>query len=328
MGRERHVSGQSSAATELLSAVVLAAAAALLPRLTSTSIAVDIVIFAIAATGFNLLLGYTGLLSFAQGAFFGLGGYVAGNLLLRSDLHLFVILLAAVVLSALAAGVLGFFSVRIKGVYFVLMTLAFGQMAYFLALTWRSLTGGPSGLRGFSRPDLWLGGAQISLQNTTAFYWFCVAMFVVCFYAFRKLIDSPVGLIFRAAKENEDRLDAIGWPANRFKVLSFCIAGGMTGLAGALYALQWQIVPISVVHMNQSASIAFMSILGGTGHPWGPVIGAVVYTWLSDVFSTYWARWPIIFGLLIIMVAFFLRGGLMEGWTIIRRGLQRVFAGR
>ena len=142
------------------------------------------------------------------------------------------------------------------------------------------------------------------------------------------IIRSPVGLVLRAVKENQDRLEAVGYPVGHYKLFCFSVSGAMTGAAGALYALQWQLVPVSIASMNQSATIVFMSILGGAGHPLGPVLGATVYTWLADVISTYWARWPLIFGVFIILVAYFLRGGMVQGVLLVSRYVRDTLASR
>lgn len=297
----------------LLGALAVVAGIALLPFVLSLSLAVDIVILAIAATAFNLLLGYTGLLSFGQAAFFALGGYASGNAMLHLGASALPSLAVAAAAGGLGAAVVGLLTMRLRNVYFILMTLAFAQLVYYLALSWRTVTGGSSGLRGFDRPDLVLGPLRLALDSGPAMYVFTSAVFLLCLGLTYRLTTSPVGLALRGVRENQERLEAIGYAVGRLKLLAFALAGAMTGLAGALYAMQWQIVPISVASMDQSANIVFMSILGGVGHPLGPVLGAVVYTWLADVISVYWARWPLLFGLFIMVIIFFLKGGLVEG---------------
>ena len=170
---------------------------------------------------------------------------------------------------------------------------------------------------------------RFQIDMPLSYYLFSALIFIFVFAAFWSILNSPVGLILRGMKENADRLEAVGYPVWRYRLLTFTISGAITGIAGALYAFQWQIVPVSVASMNQSAAIVFMSILGGVGNPLGPLLGAAIYIWLSDVVSTYWARWPIIFGIAIILVIFFLRGGIMQGLVMLAsaqlpgRGRQR-----
>ncbi|RMF93004.1 MAG: branched-chain amino acid ABC transporter permease [Nitrospinota bacterium] len=288
---------------------------AVLPFVFPIVVVTEIFIFAILAVAFNLILGYTGLLSFGQAAFFGLGAYVAGNLLIHYPLHLLLVMVAGTLVGGLAALIVGYMSVRSAALYFVLLTLAFGQMVYFTAFAWTPFTGGDDGLRGIPRPDFPLfGSLSIPLQDPMIFYWFVVVVFLFSYWIFKRIISSPWGLIFMAIRENEDRVAAVGHAVARYKLLSFTISGAMSGLAGVLYAIHWQIVPITTVELGQSANIVFMTLLGGIGHPVGPVIGAAVFTLLSDMAATYWARWPILFGAVVILVVLFLRGGLVEAW--------------
>ncbi|HEY8370127.1 MAG TPA: branched-chain amino acid ABC transporter permease [Thermodesulfobacteriota bacterium] len=294
---------------------------AALPLALPMALAVDIVILAVAAVAFNMMLGYAGMLSFGQAAFFAIGGYTAGFLLKTFAVSALPALAAAAIVAAAGAAVVAWLTARLRDVYFILMTLAFAQLVYFIAMSWRGVTGGPSGLSGFDRPALDLLVASIPLSGATGFYVFASAVFLVVFGVFFALVHSPVGLVMKAMKENPDRLEAVGYPVGRYRFFTFTVSGAMTGIAGALYAFQWQLVPVTVASMNHSAAIVFMSILGGTGHPLGPVVGAAVYTWLSDVISTYWARWPIIFGLFIIIVVYFLRGGIAGGVQLVLHAL-------
>ncbi len=307
----------------ILGTLAVLAGAVALPMILSMSLAIDIVILAIAATAFNLMLGYAGLLSFGQAAFFAIGGYAAGNALLHLGLSALPVLAFAAIAGGLASAFVGVLTLRLRNVYFILMTLAFSQLVYYIALSWRSATGGASGLRDFARPDIDLGFTSIALDNSIAVYVFSVVVFLVCLAIFYRVIVSPLGIVLRGIRDNQERVEAIGYPVGKYKLVCFSLAGAMTGVAGALYAIQWLIVPVSAASMNQSASIVFMSILGGVGHPLGPILGAAVYTWLADVISVYWARWPLLFGILIIAIVLFLRGGLTEGIARLARLFTR-----
>lgn len=293
-----------------------------LPRLVSIDLATDILVYGLAAIAFNLLLGYAGILSFGQAAFFGIGAYGTGYMLLRGA-DIVLASLVGIALAALAAFVVAFFSARARTIYFVLLTLAFAQMVYFVALTWSSVTGGANGLLGFQRPSLGLRALGISIATPTGFYGFTVVIFLACLYLYFRILRSPLGQVFRAMRENEGRLRGIGYNTTLHKILVFVLAGALSGVAGVLYAMHWEIVPVTLLNLNQSAAIAFMALLGGLGNPLGPIAGAAIYIWLSDFVSLYWARWPIAFGAFIIFVVLFLRGGLAEAWTRLSRWIKR-----
>lgn len=294
-----------------------------LPFVVSPSLAIDILVYAIAALAFSLMLGHAGMLSFGQSAFLALGAYTAGYLLKQYQLGALAVLGAAAFAGALAAMLVAFLTARLKDVYFILMTLAFAQLVYFVAMSWRTVTGGPSGLTGFQRPVLSLGFTEISLAGTTPLYVFSACVLLLMFAIFYGLTLSPIGLALRGMKDNSERLEAIGYPVARYRVFAFTLSGAMTGVAGALSAFQWLLVPVSKASMNESANIVFMSILGGVSTPLGPIVGSTVYIWLSDIVSNYWARWPILFGAFIIFIVFFMRGGITQGVAVLARKIFR-----
>lgn len=308
----------------ILNLLGLGAFVLLIPALLPLSIAIDILIYSIAALAFGLLLGQAGMLSFGQSAFFALGAYAAGYGIAEFQLTAIPALFLAALIGAGAAAIVALLTARLKDVYFILMTLAFAQLVYFTAMTWRSVTGGPSGLSGFSRPVLSFGFFDIPLDSAMRFYIFVAVVLVMVFVLFYGLVLSPVGLVLRGIKDNADRLEAVGYPVWSYRLFVFTFSGALTGIAGALSAFQWQIVPVSKASMNESANIVFMSILGGVTAPLGPVAGTTAYIVLSDIVSTYWARWPILFGAFIIVIAFFMRGGIIQGVGLIFSGLHRL----
>jgi branched-chain amino acid transport system permease protein len=297
----------------VLNALFLIGLLIVIPMILPMALAIDIVIYSIAALAFSLMLGQAGMLSFGQAAFFALGAYTSGYLLKQYEVTAIPALVAAAVIGGAGAALVAVLTARLRDVYFVLMTLAFAQLVYFIAITWRTVTGGPSGLTGISRPPLNLVITQFDLASSTSFYAFASVVLLLVFVCFYSIILSPVGLVLRGIKDNGDRVEAVGYSVWQYRLFTFSVSGALTGLAGALYAFQWQLVPASKAGMSESAAIAFMSILGGVTAPLGPVVGAAVYIWLSDVASTYWARWPIAFGAFIIFIIFFLRGGIMQG---------------
>ncbi len=270
----------------------------------------QVLIFGLLAVAFNILMGQMGFLSFGQAAFSGTGAYTAALLLL----HLHVPLLLALALGALAGGVAAFLvgalSIQGVGVYAVMLTFAFNQMAYYLAFQWKDVTGGDNGLRGVPRPPV-LG---VPLDSARAYYYFVAVVFLLVLYAVLRLVDSPFGRVLAAIRENEARARAVGFEVRRFKIAAFVVSGALTGLGGALYALLYQFVPLEIIDFNSSTNIVVMAILGGTGSVWGPLIGAAIFTVLSNAFSELWARWQLLLGLLFCAVVLAFRGGV---WGLV-----------
>jgi branched-chain amino acid transport system permease protein len=282
-------------------------------------IAAEILVFAIAALANNLLLGYTGLLSFGQASFFGVGGYVAGVLIVTWNAPLWLVLPAATALSAVLAAAVGAVCVQRIGLYFIMLTFAFNQLFYFVAYSWTSVTGGEDGLPGVSRPA-WLRADLI-------FYVFVAVLFMLCLVLMKRIVDSPWGRLFRAVRDNPGRTAAAGHNVKRLKLMSFVVAGAFTGLAGALYALVYAIAPIDSIHWLRSGDIVFMTLIGGSGNFFGPLIGAAFYIWLSETASLFWDRWPMILGIVFALVVLFLRGGIVEIILRVFAFVQRARAG-
>lgn len=304
----------------LAALVAVAAIWALTP---SYSLGALIMIFAIATLGCNLLLGYTGLLSFGQGIFFGFGGYLAGLALV----HLSVPVPAALVVGALAgfvsAVVVGYVAITRRGIYFVMLTFAFAQMFSFLVFVLKDVTGGENGLRGF--PPLRLGAGGVRFDTSVEFFVLSAAVFVGVYVFLSRVVRSPLGATLAAIKDNEDRVIAIGYHTRIFKVVAFGLSGMATGLAGCLYALYLGSVPAEAIELATSETILIMTILGGTGSLFGSVLGAVVYLVLSDYLATTWDRWQLLLGVGLIAVVLYAKGGI---WGIAVAVYERVVAPR
>lgn len=282
--------------------------------LPSVTLATEILIFALAVLACNLLLGYTGLLSFGQGVFFGGGAYSASLVMLHLDFGLISALIAAILVGALLALIVGALAIRRTGIYFVMLTLAFSQMAYFLAYTFSDWTGGDNGLLDVPRPALEIFGITISdLQSSEAFYIFVAAVFALVFVFSRRMIHSPFGTTLVAIKENEGRSSAVGFSTRHFKLLAFVISGGITGLAGALYAMLLNFAPLSNIELLMSENILIMTIVGGTGSLLGSILGAGAIVMMGDLLSPLWPRWIMILGAVLIAVVLFMPGGLWGG---------------
>lgn len=292
--------------------------------LRSGSLATEVLVFALAALGCNLLLGYTGLLSFGQGIFFGLGSYCAGLVLTRTAMPISVALLAAIVIGAAAAALVGWFSIRQRGTYFVMLTLAFGQLFYFLAYTTPDLTGGDNGLLDIPRPALGLfGKSLVPLTSPWQYYAFVGVLFLVVFWLLMRVSHSVFGRTLLAIRDNEARAAAVGYDVKRFKLMAFVISGAVTGLAGALHALMTGIAPLSNIDYHTSEMILVMTVIGGTGNLFASVLGAAFYVLFADWLSTLWPRWLLLLGVVLIAVSLFMQRGLWglgeRIWQALRR---------
>lgn len=310
---------QRKPSTYLMSAVA-AVLALIAPFCMPINIATEIVIFSIFALATYLLISVAGLYSFGQAAFFGVGGYIAGYLYINTDVPLFVGLLLAALGSAVAALVVGMMSIKRIGIYFMMLTFAFNQMIFYLAYSWHSVTGGEDGLGGIRRPDIAVPGVgKIDLSNHVNFYVLCAVLFVVVFAGLYQMMRSPLGLVLSAAKQNMRRTDSLGFSVYRAQLLAFVVAGAASGVAGALFAMLYRIMPIDAISWHSSGTAVFMVIIGGMSSIFGPVIGAAIFIWLQGFFSLMWARWPLLFGVFIILVVLFLKGGAIELFDRVRR---------
>jgi len=289
----------------------------------SGSLATEVLIYALAVLGCNLLLGYTGLLSFGQGIFFGMGSYTVGILLTRSGLPLPVALVAAVVVGALAALLVGWFAIRQRGTYFVMLTLAFSQLFYFLAYSLPDLTGGDNGLLDVPRPAIGVGGHELlSLASPWQFYALVAASFFLVFWLLLRITNSVFGRTLLAIRDNEARAAAVGYNVRLFKLAVFALSGAVTALAGAFLAIMTGIAPLSSIEYHTSEMILVMTVIGGTGNLFASVLGAAFYVLFSDWLSSLWPRWLMLLGFLLIAVSLFMQKGLWglgeRIWLVVR----------
>jgi branched-chain amino acid transport system permease protein len=282
-----------------------------LPLVVRPAIASEIWIFAIFGLGANLLMGYTGLLSFGQATFFGSAAYVAGWLLKHYAINVFLALGIGVSVGALSALVVGYLCVQRSGIYFIMLTFALNQLFYFVAYQWTTVTGGEDGMPGIPRPAF-LG---LDFKNPLAYYAFVAALFLLSLWVMKRIVESPLGKILVAIRENELRAEAVGYNVPRFKLLAFVIAGAFSGAAGVLYAMLFGIVPLEAISFVTSGNVVFATLIGGSGSLYGPIIGSFVFIWLSESVSTLWARWPLLLGLAFVVVVMFFRGGVVEAWA-------------
>jgi branched-chain amino acid transport system permease protein len=291
--------------------LLLLAAVVALPFVVRPAIASEIWIFAIFGLGLNLLLGYTGLLSFGQSTFFGSAAYVAGWLLKHYAINVFFALGIGVGVGALSALLVGYLCVQRSGLYFIMLTFALNQLFYFIAYQWTSVTGGEDGMPGVPRPEF-LG---VDFKNPLNYYAFVSTIFLFSLYLMKRIVESPLGKILVAIRENEVRAGAVGYNVPRLKLLAFVIGGAFSGAAGVLYAMLFGIVPLESISFVTSGNVVFATLIGGSGSLYGPIIGSFVFIWLSESVSTLWARWPLLLGLAFVIVVMFFRGGVVEAWS-------------
>ena len=278
-----------------------------------TGLAAEILIFAIFAMSLDLLIGYTGLLSFGHAAFFGVSAYTVVNLGVHLGWSGWIGFVAGIVVSAVVAAIIGFFSIRVSGIPFLMLTMAFAQLLFSLSIKWRAVTGGTDGLSGFQRPSLF----GLSLDDRATQFYVVAVGFVFVLWFLRRLIASPLGSIFIGIRENEQRMRAAGYPVQRFKLVSFTIAGALAGLGGGLYALQNAFVSSDILHWSLSGDAIIMVILGGAGTVIGPAIGAAMFLLIKNVVSSrtdYWLLWV---GVIFIACVMFLPQGVW-GWMRAR----------
>ena len=251
------------------------------------SLASRILIYAIAATSLNLVLGYGGMVSFGHAAFFGAGAFVVGIMAVEGVRSAWLAWPTAIAVAALAALVIGAMSLRTRGVYFIMITLAFAQMIYYIFVSLKTY-GGDDGLSMPGRSTLGMG---VNLRNDLLWYYLVLAILAAVLYGLHRLTHSRFGRVIDAIRENEARAEAIGFPVYRYKLVCFVIAGAVGGLAGALIANQSNYVSPSLLHWIQSGTLMIMVILGGVGTLWGGVIGAAVLLGLEHLIADYRIAW-------------------------------------
>lgn len=275
-------------------------------------------IWAMAALGLRLLWGQTGLMSFCQNVFFGLGAYGSALVILRLQGGFYVALGSAVLAGVCSAVILGSLMIHRRGVYFILLSFAFAAMAAASVFLFPSVTGGENGLTNVVRPPVsFFGLGSLAYDQPIPMYAVAATLFVLVYVFIIGVTKSRLGRTLNAIRENEDRARAIGYATQWYKLVAFAISGGITGVAGFLYALLLYSVPESTMQVATSADILVMTILGGRGSALGSVLGAVGVTILSDQMSLVWPRWRIVLGLLLIPIALFLPQGLSGGVTAL-----------
>jgi branched-chain amino acid transport system permease protein len=277
-----------------------------------------VMIFSIAALGLDLIVGYGALVSFGHAAFVGLGAYAVGILAAHGVNEALVALPVALLAATAFAVATGAVSLRTQGVYFIMITLAFGQMAYFTASSLAPY-GGDDGLTIHVR-DTVAGFAL--LADHRAFYWIVLACLAGCYLACRAVVVSRFGRVFRGTRENPTRLATIGFDVHRFQLVAYAISGALGGLAGFLLANHTEFVSPAYMSWQRSGELIIMVLLGGLGRLHGAIIGAIVFLLIEEWLSGVTEHWKMIFGPFLVLVVLFARGGLIGAWDRIAARLK------
>jgi branched-chain amino acid transport system permease protein len=302
----------------LLAAVGLASLPLWAPRFLLT-VAAEVLIFGIAATSLNLLLGYTGLISMGHAAYFATGGYVAGLLAKHATSLFWLTVPAGMAAAAALALVVGVFALRTAAVTFLMITLAVGQMLYALAIKWRTVTGGSDGLLGIPKPT----GLGVAM-DAPRMYLVALLCYLLVLWFLRRVLDAPFGRTLVGIRENEGRLRALGCNVQAYKLAAFVLAGGLAGLAGALFGQFNGFISPSEIHWHRSGQLMIMIIIGGVHSLLGPVLGAFVVVAIQDLVSSLLTqRWMTVMGLVFIGFVLVARGGLVGLWHRLGRAVGR-----
>lgn len=263
----------------------------------------EALVMSLFALSFNLLFGYMGQLPFGQAAFYGLGGYGMAMLLTKFQVNFWLSFVAGIGIAALISLLVGLFCVRLRGIYFSILTLAFGQLIFVVIYKWHNFTGGDDGIQGVFPPEF--------LKDPVAYYYFILIIFSLSAFILWRIIHSPFGYTLQAMRENSERTEFLGIPIARYQLIAFVISAAFAGLAGALWAPFYRSVAPSTLMWIKSGEPVMATILGGAGLFFGPVLGTFLITFIHAYLLGFTHFWPIIMGTLILIVIFFLPGGIL-----------------
>src|SRR2546426_11649760 len=308
-------------------------AALLVPALGSrfyTFLANDVIIWALFATSLNLLVGYTGLVSFGHAAYFGIGAYTTGILMKKLGIPFLLAFPAAGVLAGAFALLFGLFCVRLTRIYFAMLTLAFAQIVWAICFKWNEVTGGEQGMPEIPYPDFgfverW--GARVPLLGgwrTSEYYYFVTLVLVAAsLFALHRIVGSPFGRILTSIRENAERAEFIGVNVRRYELAAFVLAGAFAGLAGGLFGIFNRGVFPDFAYWTKSSEVLIMTLLGGMGSFYGPSIGALVLILLNQQIVAYTQYWPFVLGTILVVLLFGFPGGLGGALELLGRRLWR-----
>jgi len=298
-------------------AVLVLIAALFVPALGSrfyTFVANDVVIMGLFAVSLNVLIGYTGLVSFGHAAYFGIGAYTTGILMKKLAVPFVLAFPAAGVMAALFALIFGFFCVRLTKIYFAMLTLAFAQIVWAVCFKWNDVTGGEQGLPEIPYPDLtWMQRLPLvgDYRSSDHYYLVSVVLVAVCFGILHRVIGSPFGRMLTTIRENPERAEFIGVNVQRYELIAFVIAGAFAGLAGGLFGIFNRGAFPDFAYWTKSSEVLIMTLLGGMGSFWGPAVGALVLLVLNQQITSYTEYWPFVLGTVLIVILFAFPGGIV-----------------
>lgn len=286
--------------------------ASILPFISlSVAEATDILLFGFFAISFNILLGYTGILSFGHGLYFGLGAYGTGLFLRWVDVSPISIIVGVMLATSIAA-IVGYFCTIRRGVYFALITVAFNQLFYFIFYSWRDFTGGDDGLIGIKRFSIDIPFlSSIPLNDHLVRYYFFFIICVIAIFVIKRILDSPFGLILQAVRENEERVKCLGYDIRKYRYSAFLLSGLFSGIAGSLYGIHLRYVGVTILHWLFSGEVIMMTLLGGMSTFFGPFVGAALFVFLRDLISRYTMHWQFFVGVLFIALTLGFRRGVL-----------------
>lgn len=284
------------------------------------ALAVNILLFGLFALGFNLLFGYTGMLSFGHAAFLGVGSYLTGMGIVHAKLPWGLAILAGVVAATVVGAAVGWLAIRTRGIYFAMVTLALGQILYYAFYKAEAWTGGENGLRGVTVAPMDIAGWTLDLTRPTTKYYVILAFVAVAVWLVSRILASPFGAVMESIRENEKRAAACGYDVQRSKLLVFVLSAMLCGLAGSLRALHLSVVPVDSLHYLQSGHAVMMSLLGGMGTFFGPFVGAAVFLYLEDVITTMTRHWMAVLGIIFMLFVLFFPRGI---WGTIIHSIER-----
>ncbi len=297
----------------LLAAAVGAVLPWVYPSTFLLNVGPQVLIMGIFAMSLNLLIGYTGMVSFGHAAYFGVGAYTLGILLQKTAVGLAAALALAIVVAAGAALVIGFFCVRLGTIYFSMLTLAFAQIVYTIVIRWTALTGGDQGLIGGVRvPPIEVGSLTLNVRSPLTFYYLTLLAATAAFAAAKVLVDSPWGLLLRAVRDNAHRVGFLGASERGLRLAAFVVAGGFAGLAGALMTLHVGGAYPDFVYWTKSAEPIFMVLVGGMNTLLGPLAGAAILVSLTSLITRYTNLWGLVLGAILIAFTLFLKVGIFD----------------
>lgn len=310
---------RNSGRTRIVLVVLVLSAAAAVPQLGTTfmiSLASNILIFGLLAMSLDLLGGYTGLVSLGQASFLGVGAYgIAYGL--RVGMGPIEAMGFSLLAVAFTAALFGLVAVRVGGITFVILTLALGQIIWGLAYRWVSVSGGDNGLPVGDRPVL----GPIDLSDNTSYYYFVLVVFTVCAAILWAIVNSPFGLSLRGIRDNEPRMRTLGYTVSLHKYLAFVISAVFAGISGILFAFFNNYISPTAIDFSHNGTIVLMTVLGGLGTLWGPLVGAVIIVFLQQYLSIYFQRWLTVQGVIFVLTVLFARQGLWGLFSSLTRWL-------